>query len=386
MVDERLQTVRQILPDEMDELVEGSYRRRRPAADVLPLPEDEGPSFNQLIEAEEDVVEARSLAQDLESLQKIDPSFVTDPVKLYLREIAHAALLNHQQEIDLAKRIENAQDAEKQLREADEQSRQGRTLLSDVERQHLERQREDGLIATQTFVRSNLRLVVSIAKKYVGRGLSLLDLIQEGNLGLIRAVQKYDWNTGFRFSTYATWWIRQAITRAIADQSRTIRLPVHMGDAVSRFRGTVQELNQTLGRRPKVEEIAEAMSVPTEKVEQIMSAAQRTLSLETPVGEEDEARLGDLIADEGATSPEQAASEGLLREDVAAVLKLLTERERLVLRLRFGLDDGHQHTLAEVGEALGISRERVRQIEGQALHKLRGTDIRSRLLAYHSEG
>ncbi len=351
MVDERLRDVRQIIPDEMEEMAEGGYRRRRAAADVLPLPEDEGPSFNQVLEAEEEVEEARGLAQDLESLQKIDPSFVTDPVKLYLREIAHAPLLNHQQEIDLAKRVEGGE-----------------------------------VDAVQTFVRSNLRLVVSIAKKYVGRGLSLLDLIQEGNLGLIRAVQKYDWRTGFRFSTYATWWIRQAITRAIADQSRTIRLPVHMGDAVSRFRGTVQELNQTLGRRPKVEEIANHMGVPTEKVEQIMSAAQRTLSLETPVGEEDEARLGDLIADEGATSPEQAASEGLLREDVAAVLKLLTERERLVLRLRFGLDDGHQHTLAEVGEALGISRERVRQIEGQALHKLRGTDIRSRLLAYHSEG
>jgi RNA polymerase primary sigma factor len=350
MVDERLRDVRQIIPDEMEEMAEGGYRRRRVAADVLPLPEDEGPSFNQVLEAEEEAEEARGFAQDLESLQKIDPSFVTDPVKLYLREIAHAPLLNHQQEIELAKRVE----------------------ASDVD-------------AVQTFVRSNLRLVVSIAKKYVGRGLSLLDLIQEGNLGLIRAVQKYDWRTGFRFSTYATWWIRQAITRAIADQSRTIRLPVHMGDAVSRFRGTVQELNQTLGRRPKVEEIANHMGVPTEKVEQIMSAAQRTLSLETPVGEEDEARLGDLIADEGATSPEQAASEGLLREDVAAVLKLLTERERLVLRLRFGLDDGHQHTLAEVGEALGISRERVRQIEGQALHKLRGTDIRSRLLAYHAE-
>ncbi|MDP9373295.1 MAG: sigma-70 family RNA polymerase sigma factor [Chloroflexota bacterium] len=349
MVNERLADVRQIIPDEMEELTQGYGRRRRDRADVLPGL-DEEPSLNEVLEAEEEAEEARGVAQDLDALQRLDPSFVTDPVKLYLREIAHAPLLNHQQEIELAKRVENGE-----------------------------------IDAVQTFVRSNLRLVVSIAKKYVGRGLSLLDLIQEGNLGLIRAVQKYDWRTGFRFSTYATWWIRQAITRAIADQSRTIRLPVHMGDAVSRFRGAVQELNQTLGRRPKVEEIAAHMGVPVEKVEQIMSAAQRTLSLETPVGEEDEARLGDLIADEAATSPEQAASEELLREDVNKVLNLLTERERMVLRMRFGLEDGHQHTLAEVGEALGISRERVRQIESQALQKLRGADIRSRLQAYHAE-
>jgi RNA polymerase primary sigma factor len=259
----------------------------------------------------------------------------------------------------------------------------GDDYASEGERRKLLAEVERGEGAMQKFVRSNLRLVVSIAKKYVGRGLTLLDLIQEGNLGLIRAVQKYDYTTGFRFSTYATWWIRQAITRAIADQSRTIRLPVHMGDAVSRFRGTVQALNQDLGRRPKVEEIAEAMNVQPEKVEQIMSAAQRTLSLETPVGQEDEARLGDLIADEMATSPEQAATEELLRQDVERVLGLLTPRERMVLKLRFGLEgDGHQHTLAEVGDELGISRERVRQIEGQALHKLRGSDIRNRLLAY----
>jgi RNA polymerase primary sigma factor len=360
----------------MDDLTEGLGRRgRRRSVDALTSLDDEEPSLNEVLNAEEEAEEARAVAQDLEALQKIDPSFVNDPVKLYLREISHAPLLNHQQEIELAQEIEAGNKAQQRL-DGDDYASEGerRKLLAEVER---------GEAAMQKFVRSNLRLVVSIAKKYVGRGLTLLDLIQEGNLGLIRAVQKYDYTTGFRFSTYATWWIRQAITRAIADQSRTIRLPVHMGDAVSRFRGTVQALNQDLGRRPKVEEIAEAMNVQPEKVEQIMSAAQRTLSLETPVGQEDEARLGDLIADEMATSPEQAATEELLRQDVERVLGLLTPRERMVLKLRFGLEgDGHQHTLAEVGDELGISRERVRQIEGQALHKLRGSDIRNRLLAY----
>ena len=376
MVDETLRDVRRAIPDEMDELTEGLGRRGgRRSADALTSLDDEEPSLNEVLNAEEEAEEARAVAQDLEALQKIDPSFVTDPVKLYLREISHAPLLNHQQEIELAQEIEAGNNAQQRL-DGDDYATEGerRKLLAEVER---------GEGAMQKFVRSNLRLVVSIAKKYVGRGLTLLDLIQEGNLGLIRAVQKYDYKTGFRFSTYATWWIRQAITRAIADQSRTIRLPVHMGDAVSRFRGTVQALNQDLGRRPKVEEIAEAMNVQPEKVEQIMSAAQRTLSLETPVGQEDEARLGDLIADEMATSPEQAATEELLRQDVERVLGLLTPRERMVLKLRFGLEgDGHQHTLAEVGDELGISRERVRQIEGQALHKLRGSDIRNRLLAY----
>jgi RNA polymerase primary sigma factor len=258
-------------------------------------------------------------------------------------------LLTHDQEIDLAKRVENGD-----------------------------------LQAVQQFVRANLRLVVSIAKRYVNRGLTLLDLIQEGNIGLMRAVQKYDWRKGFRFSTYATWWIRQAITRAIADQSRTIRLPVHMGDSISKYRKTLNLLAQDLGRQPTPEEVAEAMEVPPEKIHQIVQAAQRTISLETPIGNEDDTSLGDLIADEVSETPYEAASESMLKRDVGAALDTLSAREKLVLQLRFGLGQGHQHTLAEVGEQLQISRERVRQIENEALQKLRRLDG-DRLFAYHQE-
>jgi RNA polymerase primary sigma factor len=289
------------------------------------------------------------LERDLDVLQRLDPNFINDPVRLYLREIAETPLLTHAQEIDLAQRVEN-----------NEQE------------------------ATQLFVRANLRLVVSIAKRYVNRGLTLLDLIQEGNIGLMRAVQKYDWRKGFRFSTYATWWIRQAITRAIADQSRTIRLPVHMGDSISRDRKTLTLRAQELGRQPTPEEVAEAMMVQPEKIQQIVLAAQRTISLETPIGNEDDTSLGDLIADEVSETPYEAASESMLKRDVNAALDTLTSREKLVLQLRVGVGQGHQHTRAEVGEQLQISRERVRQIENEALQKLRRLDG-DRLFAYHQE-
>lgn len=317
-----------------------------PLLDVDELDEEalaEEESSRALVEVED---EAAALDEDWEELLQQDPSLATDPIRLYLREIAQAPLLTPEEEVELAKRIEQG----------------------DVE-------------ALQRFIRSNLRLVVSIAKRYVGRGLSLLDLIQEGNLGLIRAVQKYDWRRGYRFSTYATWWIRQAITRAIADQGRTIRLPVHMIDSITRYRRTVTQLTQELGRPPRPEEVAEAMSVPPEKVEQFIRAAQRTISLEKPIGEDEEGTLGDIIADEVARSPEEEAVESLLQRDVAEVLEELTPRERLVLQLRFGLGNGKPHTLSEVGQQLDISRERVRQIENEALRKLRRRAA-ERLAAY----
>jgi RNA polymerase primary sigma factor len=313
--------------------------------------EEAGPTEADSTELAELEKEALSddIGKNINQLLDQDPSLVNDPIRLYLREIAETPLLTAEEEVELAKRIEQG----------------------DME-------------ALQRFVRANLRLVVSIAKRYVGHGLSMLDLIQEGNIGLMRAVDKFDWRRGFRFSTYATWWIRQAITRSISDQGRTIRLPVHMADSITRYRRTVAQLTQEFGRPPHPEEVAEAMSVAPEKVEQIMRAAHRTISLDKPVGEEDEASLGDLIADVVSKAPEDIAAESMLERDVAKVLETLNPRERLVLQLRFGIGNGTPHTLAEVGQYLDISRERVRQIENEALRKLRRAGAQ-RLHAYHLE-
>jgi RNA polymerase primary sigma factor len=304
------------------------------------LPEEMYPRAAEAEAEEED------LDREWEELVKSEPSVITEPIRLYLHEISRVPLLTANQEVELAKRIEQG----------------------DME-------------ALQTFIRSNLRLVVSIAKRYVGRGLTLLDLIQEGNIGLMRAVKKYEWRRGYRFSTYATWWIRQAITRAIADQGRTIRLPVHMTDSITRYRRTVAQLSMEFGRPPEPEEVAEAMALPPEKVDQIMRAAKRTISLEKPVGKEQEASLGELIADEVSQTPEEHGIEAVLKRDIAEVLESLTPRERLALQLRFGLGNGTPHTLAEVAEQLRISRERVRQIENEAIEKLRRTGV-ERLAAY----
>jgi RNA polymerase primary sigma factor len=286
---------------------------------------------------EDDEDEADEWDND-EDLTGVDPAYVTDPVRLYLREISRAPLLNAEQELALARAIN-----------------------------------EGDFEATQKFVLANLRLVVSIAKKYVGRGLTLLDLIQEGNMGLLRAVHKFDPGRGFKFSTYATWWIRQAILRAISEQSRTIRLPAHIGEAMGRVSQVAQDLNQKLGRPPRPEEIGAELGLEGTRVREILRAAQTPVSLEAPMGDEaDDNQLLDFISDESSTSPEEVASHSLLKEQMADVLEdVLTERERIVLQLRFGLGDGHQYPLEKVGEQLGVTRERVRQIEAEALRKLR---------------
>ncbi len=272
---------------------------------------------------------------------------IDDPVRMYLKEIGRIPLLTPEEEIELAKRIEQGdEEAKRKLAEA------------------------------------NLRLVVSIAKRYVGRGMLFLDLIQEGNLGLLKAVEKFDYRKGYKFSTYATWWIRQAITRAIADQARTIRIPVHMVETINKLVRVSRQLLQELGREPTPEEIAERMEIPVERVREIMKIAQEPVSLETPIGDEEDSHLGDFIEDEDALAPAEAASGILLREQLEEVLETLTPREREVLRLRFGLDDGRARTLEEVGQKFNVTRERIRQIEAKALRKLRHPSRSKKLKDY----
>ena len=303
----------------------------------------------------EDLKEVENLKLDEITETSYEGINVDDPVRMYLREIGRIPLLTYEQELDLAKRI---------LKEGE-----GATD-------------EDAEDARQELAESNLRLVVSIAKKYVGRGMLFLDLIQEGNMGLIKAVEKFDYKKGFKFSTYATWWIRQAITRAIADQARTIRIPVHMVETINKLIRTSRHLLQQLGREPTTEEIAAEMEIPVEKVVEIQKIAQDPVSLETPIGEEDDSHLGDFIQDDDSPAPQDSAAYTLLKEQLEEVMNTLTPREAKVLKLRFGLEDGKARTLEEVGREFQVTRERIRQIEAKALRKLRHPSRSKKLRDY----
>jgi RNA polymerase primary sigma factor len=291
----------------------------------------------------------------------------SDPVRMYLKEIGKVPLLTARQEVDLAKKIEAGVFATEHIEGAIAKG----VTLERAEKRRLERIERIGLEAKKQLVEANLRLVVSIAKRYVGRGMLFLDLIQEGNLGLIRAVEKFDYGKGFKFSTYATWWIRQAITRAIADQARTIRIPVHMVETINKLIRVQRNLLQELGREPTPEEIGEKMEMTAQRVREILKISQEPVSLETPIGEEEDSQLGDFIEDSEAIVPPDAASFSMLQEQLAKVLDSLSERERKVIELRFGLEDGHPRTLEEVGREFGVTRERIRQIESKTLCKLR---------------
>lgn len=298
-----------------------------------------------------------------------------DPVRMYLKEIGKVPLLTAAEEIDLAMKIEAGVAATEELDNAHDKGIE----LSRRDKRRLTRVEQVGIDAKQALIEANLRLVVSIAKRYVGRGMLFLDLIQEGNLGLIRAVEKFDYTKGFKFSTYATWWIRQAITRAIADQARTIRIPVHMVETINKLVRVQRQLLQRLGREPTPEEIGAEMDLPPERVREIQKISQEPVSLETPIGEEEDSQLGDFIEDEAAVVPPDAASFSMLQEQLSKVLGGLAERERKVISLRFGLEDGHPRTLEEVGREFGVTRERIRQIESKTLAKLRHPSRSSKL-------
>lgn len=301
-----------------------------------------------------------------------------DPVRMYLKEIGKVDLLTASEEVDLAMKIEAGLEATEKLEAADA----GELVLTRAEMRRLTRIENVGLEAKQALISANLRLVVSIAKRYVGRGMLFLDLIQEGNLGLIRAVEKFDYQKGFKFSTYATWWIRQAITRAIADQARTIRIPVHMVETINKLVRVQRQLLQDLGRDPTPEEIGAEMDMSADRVREIQKISQEPVSLETPIGEEEDSQLGDFIEDSQAIVPPDAASFSMLQEQLTQVLDSLADRERKVIELRFGLVDGHPRTLEEVGREFGVTRERIRQIESKTLAKLRHPSRSSKLKDY----
>ena len=322
--------------DNIEDIITSSKMDEKPEDDIMFMSD----SIDDIDDTEE----------DLNNIELPKNMAMEDPVRLYLREIGRIKLLSTSEEIELARKII-----------------EGGT---------------PGAKAKRKLVQANLRLVVSIAKKYVGRGMLFLDLIQEGNLGLIRAAEKFDHERGFKFSTYATWWIRQAITRAIADQARTIRIPVHMVETINKLKKVTRTLAQEFSRKPTEEELAEAMGFSISKLREIVKIAQEPLSLETPIGKEEDSRLGDFIEDKEADAPIKTVASELLREDLAEVLCTLSPRERDVLRLRFGMDDGRQRTLEEVGQLFGVTRERIRQIEAKALRKLRHPNRSKRLREY----
>ena len=304
---------------------------------------------------------------------------IDDPVRMYLKEIGKVPLLSADEEINIAMRMEKGDEAKQMLESGI--NADGKPL-TDEEKKQCQAAIDDGTQAKRLLAEANLRLVVSIAKRYVGRGMLFLDLIQEGNLGLIKAVEKFDYRKGYKFSTYATWWIRQAITRAIADQARTIRIPVHMVETINKLIRVSRQLLQEYGREPTPEEIAKAMGISEAKVREIIKIAQEPVSLETPIGEEEDSHLGDFIPDDDAPAPAEAASHALMREQLWDVFNTLTPREEKVLRLRFGLDDGNQRTLEEVGREFKVTRERIRQIEAKALRKLRHPSRSKKLKDY----
>jgi RNA polymerase primary sigma factor len=338
---------------------------------VLQVFNDEGIEIVEPSEEDEDPGRQAMLRREEELALKAPTN---DPVRMYLKEIGKVPLLTAEEEVDLAKRIEAGLFASEKLATT--------RKIADKTRRDMEAIERDGQLAKKKLVEANLRLVVSIAKRYVGRGMLFLDLIQEGNLGLIRAVEKFDYTKGYKFSTYATWWIRQAITRAIADQARTIRIPVHMVETINKLIRIQRQLLQDLGREPTPEEIAKEMDLTPDKVREILKVSQEPVSLETPIGEEEDSHLGDFIEDSDAVVPVDAASFILLQEQLDSVLHTLSEREKKVIQLRFGLTDGHPRTLEEVGREFGVTRERIRQIESKTLSKLRHPSRSQKLRDY----
>ncbi len=332
------------------------------------------PSEDELAaeEAESETEEDETLALE-DYLANIDTD---DTIGLYLKEVSRVPLLTAEEEVELAQRIERGRMAREEL---------AKGKVSQRRRTELRRLIEDGWAAREHLITANSRLVISVAKKYMGRGVPFLDLIQEGNIGLIRATKKFDYRRGHKFSTYATWWIRQAVTRAIADQGRTIRVPVHMGDQINKLLRVQHQLTQRLGREPSVEELADALEVPPKKVENMIQVARRPLSLETPTDDEEDSVLGDFIEDDEAPPPDDTATYNLLREHLGEVMNGLPPREVRILQLRYGLLDGQAYTLEEVGRKMGVTRERVRQIEAQALSRLRHPTIRRKLRDYLGE-